>query len=58
LSGSQAAFGTPFRDTGGSSFLKRGTGRISQLVDLEASRSFLLDVLHKKTGKNFENHQC
>jgi hypothetical protein len=56
FSGSQAGYGTTFRDTGGyqkagTSSLKRVTVGISQLVSdfVEASRNFNLDFLHKKT---------
>jgi hypothetical protein len=55
LSGSQTAFGTTFRDTGGyqkagTSSLKRVTGRIQLVSDfIEASRNFGLDF--KKTAK-------
>jgi hypothetical protein len=36
-----------------------GSYWISQLVSglIEASRNFILDVLHKKTPKYWENHQ-
>jgi hypothetical protein len=59
---SQAAFGTTFRYTGGyknpDQTLWRGfLEAFSQLVSdfIEASRNFILDFLHKKTAKNFEN---
>ena len=66
FSGSQAGYGTTTvpRDTGGyqkagTNSLNRVTGRNSQLVSdfIEASRNFDLDFLHKKTTKNYENHQ-
>jgi len=42
----------------GTSFLKRVTGRILTVSDfIEASKSFTLDVLHKKAATNCENHQ-
>jgi hypothetical protein len=43
----------------GTSFLKRVTGRILQLVNdfKEASRKCVLDFLHEKAAKNCENHQ-
>jgi hypothetical protein len=61
FSGSQAGFEKTFRDVGGyqkagTNSLKRVTGkRISQIVSdfTEASRSFILDFLHKKTTKKW-----
>jgi hypothetical protein len=66
FSGSQAGYGTTFRDTGGhhkagTSSLKRVTGMnftMSMVSDfVEASRNFNLDLLHKKTTSNCENHK-
>ncbi len=44
----------------GTSFLNRVTGRFLQSVTdhMEASRNFILDILHKKTAKRCENNQC
>jgi hypothetical protein len=62
--GSQAAFGTTFRVTGGyrkaeTSFLNRVPEGFLQLVCdfIEASRNIIIDLLHKKRAKNSENHQ-
>jgi hypothetical protein len=58
FSGSEAAYGTTFRDTGGyqearTSSLKRVTRRISQLVSdfKDEGRNFYFDFLHKKQHK-------
>jgi hypothetical protein len=64
FSESQAAFGTTFRVTGGNlksgtSFLKRVTGMISEIVSNfnEASININFSFLHKKGAKYCKNHQ-